>query len=50
MSDTAEMIEGHLALPPDPRVPEFEGYYSLRDLWPPASQERRQAMKARFTG
>lgn len=35
---------------PDPRVPEFEGYYSLRDHWPPASQERRQAMKARFTG
>jgi hypothetical protein len=29
------------------QVPVFEGYYSLRDLWPAAAQARRDAMKAR---
>lgn len=31
----------------DDRVPVFEAYYSLRDLWPAAAQARREAMKAR---
>lgn len=31
----------------DGTVPEFDGYYSLRDQWPAAAQARREAMKAR---
>lgn len=31
----------------DARLPVLEGYYSLRDLWPPEAQARREAMKAR---
>jgi len=31
----------------DDRVPAFEGYYSLKELWPAAAQQRREAMKAR---
>ena len=31
----------------DGSVPVFEGYYSLREVWPKAAQARREAMKAR---
>ncbi len=34
----------------DDRVPVMPDYYRLADVWPPESQARRLAMKARFTG